>query len=69
MNIARSAERLRALRVRGEYPPDGLAAAVDALIDRGATAGTSARCSLGAAGDAGAHAHPTEARRRSRSIT
>src|SRR3982751_895833 len=38
MNIAEERERLRVLRSRGEHPADGLAAAVDVLIDRGATA-------------------------------
>ena len=65
MNIAEERERLRVLRTRGEHPGDGLAAAVDLLIDRGATA-----ADLHALFDRALvmpvlTAHPTEARRRS----
>src|SRR5262245_66565685 len=65
MNIAEERERIRALRARGEHPADGLAAAVDQLIDRGTTA-----IELRALFDRALvmpvlTAHPTEARRRS----
>jgi phosphoenolpyruvate carboxylase len=65
MNIAEERERIRSLRARGEHPADGLAAAVDLLIDRGAT-----ETELRALFDRALvmpvlTAHPTEARRRS----
>ncbi|HEX3758513.1 MAG TPA: phosphoenolpyruvate carboxylase [Kofleriaceae bacterium] len=65
MNIAEERERLRALRLRGEHPPDGLAAAVDALIDRGASAEDVRGLFDRALVMPVLTAHPTEARRRS----
>ncbi len=65
MNIAEERERLRALRLRGEHPPDGLAAAVDALIDRGASAEDVRALFDRALVMPVLTAHPTEARRRS----
>jgi phosphoenolpyruvate carboxylase len=65
MNIAEERERLRALRLRGEHPPDGLAAAVDALIDRGASAQDVRALFDHALVMPVLTAHPTEARRRS----
>jgi phosphoenolpyruvate carboxylase len=64
MNIAEERQRLRTLRARGDHPPDGLAATVDAVIDGGATA-----AGLRALFDRALvmpviTAHPTEARRR-----
>jgi phosphoenolpyruvate carboxylase len=64
-NTAEERGRLRALRARSEAPPDGLAAAVDALIDAGAT-GDELRAWFGRALVMPViTAHPTEARRRS----
>jgi phosphoenolpyruvate carboxylase len=65
MNIAEQRERRRALRARGEHPPDGLAAAVDLLIDRGATAAELRALFDRALVMPVLTAHPTEARRRS----
>jgi phosphoenolpyruvate carboxylase len=65
MNIAEERERLRALRARGEHPGDGLAAAVDHLIDRGATADELRALFDRALVMPVLTAHPTEARRRS----
>jgi phosphoenolpyruvate carboxylase len=65
MNIAEERERLRVLRVRGEHPADGLAAAVDLLIDRGATASDMRQLFSRALVMPVLTAHPTEARRRS----
>lgn len=65
MNIAEERERLRVLRARGEHPADGLAAAVDALIDRGATAAELRALFDRALVMPVLTAHPTEARRRS----
>jgi len=65
MNIAEERERLRALRVRGEHPADGLAAAVDLMIDRGATAAEVRALFDRALVMPVLTAHPTEARRRS----
>jgi phosphoenolpyruvate carboxylase len=65
MNIAEERERLRALRARGERPSDGLAAAVDLLINRGATAGELRALFDRALVMPVLTAHPTEARRRS----
>jgi phosphoenolpyruvate carboxylase len=65
MNIAEERERLRALRARGEHPGDGLAAAVDHLIDRGATAAELRALFDRALVMPVLTAHPTEARRRS----
>ena len=65
MNIAEERERLRVLRTRGEHPADGLAAAVDLLIDRGATAPELRALFDRALVMPVLTAHPTEARRRS----
>jgi phosphoenolpyruvate carboxylase len=65
LNIAEQRERLRALRARGEDPGDGLAAAIDALIDRGATADELRALFDRALVMPVLTAHPTEARRRS----
>lgn len=65
MNIAEERARLRALRARGEHPADGLAAAVDLLIDRGATAADLRALFDRALVMPVLTAHPTEARRRS----
>src|SRR6185295_2495244 len=65
MNIAEERERLRVLRVRGEHPADGLAAAVDLLIDRGATTSDMRQLFSRALVMPVLTAHPTEARRRS----
>ncbi len=65
MNIAEERERLRALRQRGEHPADGLAAAVDLLIDRGASAEDVQALFARALVMPVLTAHPTEARRRS----
>lgn len=65
MNIADERERLRALQARGEHPADGLAAAVDLLIDRGATAAELRALFDRALVMPVLTAHPTEARRRS----
>jgi phosphoenolpyruvate carboxylase len=65
MNTAEERERLRALHARGDDPPDGAAAAIDALIDAG-----SRERDLRALFDRAfvmpvITAHPTESRRRS----
>jgi phosphoenolpyruvate carboxylase len=65
MNIAEERERLRALRARGEHPADGLAAAVDQLIERGATQTELRTLFERALVMPVLTAHPTEARRRS----
>jgi phosphoenolpyruvate carboxylase len=65
MNIAEERERIRALRARGEHPGDGLAAAVDLLIDRGATEVELRTLFDRALVMPVLTAHPTEARRRS----
>jgi phosphoenolpyruvate carboxylase len=65
LNIAEERERLRALRRRGEHPGDGVAAAVDDLIDRGATADEVRALFDRALVMPVLTAHPTEARRRS----
>jgi len=65
MNVAEQRERLRALRARGEDPGDGLVAAVDGLIDRGATAEELRALFERALVMPVLTAHPTEARRRS----
>ena len=65
MNIAEERERLRALRERGEHPADGLAAAVDALIDHGAGANDLRALFDRALVMPVLTAHPSEARRRS----
>jgi phosphoenolpyruvate carboxylase len=65
MNIAEERERLRALRALGDHPTDGLTAAVDLLIDRGATAPELRALFDRALVMPVLTAHPTEARRRS----
>jgi phosphoenolpyruvate carboxylase len=65
MNIAEERERLRALRAWGEHPADGLAAAIDQLIDRGAAADEIRALFERALVMPVLTAHPTEARRRS----
>jgi len=65
MNIAEERERLRALRGRGEQPSDGLVAAVDLLIEGGATADELRALFDRALVMPVLTAHPTEARRRS----
>jgi len=65
VNIAEERERLRALRSRGEHAADGLAAAVDLLIERGASADELRELFDRALVMPVLTAHPTEARRRS----
>jgi len=65
MNTAEERQRLRVLRERGEHPPDGLEAAVDALIDSGATTEELRAWFDHALVMPVITAHPTEARRRS----
>jgi phosphoenolpyruvate carboxylase len=63
MNVAEERARLQALRARGDHPGDGLAAAVDALAERGEA---EVRALLDRALVMPVlTAHPTEARRRS----
>ena len=65
MNTAEERARLEVLHQRGDRSPDGLAAAIDAVIDAGATE-TDLRVWLdGALVMPVITAHPTEARRRS----
>ncbi|MDX2092089.1 MAG: phosphoenolpyruvate carboxylase [Kofleriaceae bacterium] len=64
MNIAEERQRLRTLRARGERPHDGLAAALDAVIDQGATADELRAMFDRALVMPVITAHPTEARRR-----
>lgn len=65
MNIAEERERLRALRARGERPPDGLTAAIDMVLDRGITPDELRALFDRALVMPVLTAHPTEARRRS----
>ena len=65
MNIAEERQRLRTLRARGERPPDGLAAEIDAIVDAGATAGELRTLFERLLVMPVLTAHPTEARRRS----
>ncbi|MGN6106909.1 MAG: phosphoenolpyruvate carboxylase [Kofleriaceae bacterium] len=65
MNTAEERARLRTLRVRGDHPADGLAAAIDAFIDAGATADEIRAWFDRALVMPVITAHPTEARRRS----
>ena len=65
MNIAEERHRLRVLRERGAQAPDGLAAAIDALIDAGASEGDLRGLFDRALVMPVITAHPTEARRRS----
>ncbi len=65
MNTAEERQRLRTLRARGEHAPDGLVAAIDALIDAGATGDELKVWFEHALVMPVITAHPTEARRRS----
>ncbi|HSJ99848.1 MAG TPA: phosphoenolpyruvate carboxylase, partial [Kofleriaceae bacterium] len=65
MNTAEERARLTALHRRGDHPPDGLAAAIDAFIDAGATEGELRAWLQHALVMPVITAHPTEARRRS----
>jgi phosphoenolpyruvate carboxylase len=65
MNIAEERERMRVLAAKGAHPPDGLAAAIDALIDEGATATQVRELFARALVMPVITAHPTESRRRS----
>jgi phosphoenolpyruvate carboxylase len=65
MNTAEERARLTALHRRGDRPPDGLAAAIDAFIDAGASEGDIRAWLEGALVMPVITAHPTEARRRS----
>ena len=65
MNTAEERERLRTLRRRGEQAPDGLVAALDGLIDSGATEADVRSLLDRALVMPVITAHPTEARRRS----
>ncbi len=64
MNVAEERQRLRTLRARGDRPPDGLAAAIDSVIDAGATADELRTMFDRALVMPVLTAHPTEARRR-----
>jgi phosphoenolpyruvate carboxylase len=65
MNTAEERARLTALHRRGDRAPDGLAAAIDAFIDAGATEGELRAWFEHALVMPVITAHPTEARRRS----
>src|SRR5690242_7267608 len=65
MNTAEERERLRALHVRGEDPPDGAAAAIDALIEAGFREKDFRALFDRALVMPVITAHPTESRRRS----
>jgi phosphoenolpyruvate carboxylase len=65
MNTAEERARLTALHRRGDRAPDGLAAAIDAFIDAGATEGELRGWFEHALVMPVITAHPTEARRRS----
>jgi hypothetical protein len=65
MNTAEERQRLRTLRARGEHAPDGLAAAIDGLIDAGMTESELRAWLDHALVMPVITAHPTEARRRS----
>lgn len=65
MNSAEERARLRALRARGDHAPDGVVAALDALIDAGATLPEIDAYFERALVMPVLTAHPTEARRRS----
>jgi phosphoenolpyruvate carboxylase len=64
MNVAEERQRLRMLRARGDQPPDGLVAAIDSVIDAGASAEELQKMFDGALVMPVLTAHPTEARRR-----
>ncbi|MDB4959410.1 MAG: Phosphoenolpyruvate carboxylase [Myxococcales bacterium] len=65
MNTAEERERLRALHAKGPVPRDGLAAAIDAFADAGATAADMRALFERALVMPVITAHPTESRRRS----
>jgi phosphoenolpyruvate carboxylase len=65
MNTAEERERLRALRARGERPPDGVAAALDGLWEAGFRERDFRAFFDGALVMPVITAHPTESRRRS----
>ncbi len=65
MNTAEERQRLRTLRARGEHAPDGLAAAIDGLLDTGMTEAELRTWLEHALVMPVITAHPTEARRRS----
>jgi phosphoenolpyruvate carboxylase len=65
MNVAEERQRARVLRELGDAPADGLVAAVDALIDDGASEGELRALFDRALVMPVITAHPTEARRRS----
>jgi phosphoenolpyruvate carboxylase len=65
MNTAEERERLRALHARGEYPADGLAAAIDSLIETGFREKDFRGFFENALVMPVITAHPTESRRRS----
>jgi phosphoenolpyruvate carboxylase len=65
MNTAEERARLGVLHRRGDRQPDGLAAAIDAFIDAGATEDDLRKWLEGALVMPVITAHPTEARRRS----
>lgn len=63
-NVAEERQRLRVLRTRGDRAPDGLAAAIDEIIDAGASADELRAVFDKALVMPVLTAHPTEARRR-----
>lgn len=63
-NVAEERQRLRMLRARGDRAPDGLAAAIDEVIDAGASADELKQVFDKALVMPVLTAHPTEARRR-----
>jgi len=65
MNIAEERQRLRVLRARGDHAPDGLAAALDGMIDAGCDEHAMRAMFARALVMPVLTAHPTEARRRS----
>ncbi|MDQ3370230.1 MAG: phosphoenolpyruvate carboxylase, partial [Myxococcota bacterium] len=65
MNTVEERQRLRTLRARGEHAPDGLAAAIDGLIDTGMSEDELRAWFEHALVMPVITAHPTEARRRS----
>ncbi|MGE3455380.1 MAG: phosphoenolpyruvate carboxylase [Kofleriaceae bacterium] len=65
MNVAEERARLRTLRTRGDQPRDGVVAAIDQLIDRGATEHDLRGLFERALVMPVLTAHPSEARRRS----
>jgi phosphoenolpyruvate carboxylase len=65
MNVAEEQQRLRMLRARGDHAPDGLAAAIDALLEAGTDEAELTGWFERALVMPVITAHPTEARRRS----